>query len=73
MLAPYLNETARFVQNDAVSCFSEKKKKKRAKQCRFERHCSSFFFPWTCSKGRMKTFVFFSLILLASLSPHASA
>jgi len=35
------------------------KKKKRAKQCRFERHCSSFFFPWTCSRGRMKTFVFF--------------
>jgi hypothetical protein len=28
MLAPYLNETARFVQNDAVSCFSKKKKKK---------------------------------------------
>jgi len=28
MLAPYLNETARFVQNDAVSCFSKKKKEK---------------------------------------------
>jgi hypothetical protein len=28
MLAPYLNETARFVQNDVVSCFSKKKKKK---------------------------------------------
>jgi hypothetical protein len=24
MLAPYLNETARFVQNDVVSCFKKK-------------------------------------------------
>jgi hypothetical protein len=25
MLAPYLNETARFIQNDVVLCFSKKK------------------------------------------------
>jgi hypothetical protein len=30
MLAPYLNETARFVQNDAVSCFSKKKKEQNS-------------------------------------------
>ena len=67
MLAPYLNETARFVQNNGVSC-----KKKRAERCRFEQHCSAFFFPWTRSRGRKKLLFFFFNSSCLSLSPHAS-
>jgi hypothetical protein len=53
VLAPLLNETARFIQNDAVS-YILKKKKERAERCRFERHCSSSFFPPNMQRGRRK-------------------
>ena len=45
-------------------------KKKRAERCRFEQHCSAFFFPWTRSRGRKKLLFFSSLILHAHLHPR---
>jgi hypothetical protein len=53
VLSPLLNETARFIQNDAVS-YILKKKQERAERCRFERHCSSSFFPPNMQRGRRK-------------------
>ena len=45
----------------------KKKKKRRPERCRFERHCSSFFLPWTCSRGRKKNGGFFFFKCAASL------
>jgi hypothetical protein len=68
-----LNETVRFIQNDAVSSIQKKKKRKGAERCRFERHCSSFFFPpehAAGKKGKMLLF-FFEIFADPSLSPGA--
>jgi hypothetical protein len=68
-----LNETARFIQNNAVSSIQKKKKKrKRAERCCFERHCSSFFFPPEHAAGKKgKMVLFFEIFVGPSLSPGA--
>ena len=63
----YLNETACFVQNDAVSFYFFLRR--RPERCRFERHCSSIFLPLTCNRGRKKGFAFLPLSLPCA-TPH---
>jgi hypothetical protein len=54
----HLNETARFKQNNAVSCgFQKKKKEEERNGVVLRRHCFFFFFLWTCSRGRKVLFV----------------
>jgi len=48
----------------------KKKERGKTKQCRFRRHCSSSFFPWTRNRGR-EVFVLFRLFLPLSPSPRA--
>ena len=48
-----------------------KKKRERAERCRFERHCSSFFFPPIMQRGRRKKGCFNLNFLPAPLSPGA--
>jgi hypothetical protein len=48
--------------------FKKKKKGKRAERCRFERHCSSFFFPPNMQRGRREKWCFFLKFLPAPLS-----
>jgi hypothetical protein len=55
----------------------KKKKKKKTERCRFERHCSSFFLPWTCStegkkNGFLWLFLFLQTHFLSLSGPHAS-
>jgi len=45
-------------------------KKRKIKIVVFRRHYFSFFFPWTCNRGK-EVFVFSSLFLPLSLSPRA--
>jgi hypothetical protein len=50
----------------------KKKKRKRAERCRFERHCSSFFFPPEHAAGKKgKMVLFFEIFAGPSLSPGA--
>jgi hypothetical protein len=52
--------------------FKKKKKGKRAERCRFERHCSSFFFPPEHAAGKKgKMVLFFEIFAGPSLSPGA--
>jgi len=49
--------------------FKKKKKKgKRAERCRFERHCSSFFFPPEHAAGKKGKMLLFLKFLPAPLS-----
>ena len=57
-----------FGKNDVVSCIFHKKGKQNNVVIR--RHCFSFFFPWTCNRGR-EVFVFSSLFLPLYPSPRA--
>jgi hypothetical protein len=50
-----LNETTRFVQNNAV-LYTLHQKKERPKQCHFERHCESSSSPGRVKQGKKKIF-----------------
>ena len=70
VLAPHINKTVHFLQNDAVSYSKKKKEKERAERCRFERHCSSFIFPPNIAAGKKEKGAFI-WILPGPLSPGA--